>query len=254
MRQICCLFDGDDAIESWKNRQLEIVKNYNDSYRESLILYRCKKCGGLVLYEYEETAMFIPGEDWDNAYCEEHYYPVLEIDIKEADGEIDFNWRAMQSRKYITASYRELDEGEAPYRYVAAKKNEFWRKEFSQAAPARKVFKHLPAMKRDIKDMFTFIEMMQLDPKRPMVVRLPKHDDPREIRVSYKNGGYSVELTFPMDDFGWTHPLVLGCESLSYDDIKGILIGILIEGKDTGEIQTIMERFKDITEMLYGGT
>ena len=54
--------------------------------------------------------MFIPGEDWDNAYCEKQYYPIFMDDMKEENGEISFNWRAMQSRKHMVASYRELDE------------------------------------------------------------------------------------------------------------------------------------------------
>ena len=252
MNKICCFFDGDDAVQSWKNRQLETVRDFRDSYRESLILFRCQKCGGLILYEYEETAMFIPGEDWDNAYCEKQYYPIFMDDMKEENGEISFNWRAMQSRKHMVASYRELDEGDPPFAYVEARKKEFRRKEFSPAAPAREVFRRLPASERDVEGILTFIEMMQLDPKRPMVVRLPRHDDPREIRVSYHNGVYSMELAFPMDDFGWSHPLVLRREGLTYENVRTILTGILLEKKDTDQIPEVMNGFRDITDAVYG--
>jgi hypothetical protein len=103
-----------------------------------------------------------------------------------------------------------------------------------------------------VEGIFTFIEMMQLDPKRPMVVRLPRHDDPREIRVSYHNGGYSMELAFPMDDFGWSHPLILRREGLTYENVRTILTGILLEKKDTDQIPEVMNGFRDITDAVYG--
>ena len=65
--KICCLFKGDSAARAVKEWQRELVQDLTDSYRESRTLYRCKKCGGLVLCDYEETAHFLPGEDWDNA-------------------------------------------------------------------------------------------------------------------------------------------------------------------------------------------
>ena len=61
--KICCLFEGDSAVRAVKEWQRELVQDLTDSYRESRTLYRCKKCGGLVLCDYEETAHFLPGED-----------------------------------------------------------------------------------------------------------------------------------------------------------------------------------------------
>ncbi len=123
MEKICCLFKGESAIQALKGWDYKIEEVLNDPYVETRILYRCKKCGGLVLYNHEETAYFVPGEDWDNAYIEKRYYPVLEEDIRTEDGKTKFDWGAMTSRKHISASYRELDEGIPPYRYVETEKS-----------------------------------------------------------------------------------------------------------------------------------
>ena len=61
-----------------------------------------------------------------------------------------------------------------------------------------------------------------------------------------------MELAFPMDDFGWSHPLVLGREGLTYENVKASLTGILLERKDTDQIEEVMNNFRDITETVYG--
>ena len=61
-----------------------------------------------------------------------------------------------------------------------------------------------------------------------------------------------MELAFPMDDFGWSHPLVLRREDLTYENVRTILTGILLEKKDTDQIPEVMNGFRDITDAVYG--
>ena len=208
------------------------------------------------MYDYDETAYFVPGEDWDNAYIEERYYPVLEKDIRIEDGKMKFDWGAMTSRKHISATYRELDTGEPPYRYVEAEKPEkkAVRKDYTRECPVFLSFKSLPAPQQQISDIRTFVEQCQLDSKRGLMIELPNHDDPQEIRVEYLENGYYLELRYPMDDFGWSHPLVLAGDGLEYKDIESVLNRVLLEEKSTEEIPIIMELLRDITESVFGET
>ncbi len=253
MEKICCLFNGEHAALVLRDWDREIVEVLDDPYVETRILYRCKKCGGLVLYDHDETAYSVPGEDWDNAYIEKRYYPVLEEDIRIESGKMKFDWAAMTSRKHIAASYRELDVGEPPYRYVEAEKPEKkdLRKEYTRECPVIMVIKSLPAPQRQVADIRTFIELCQLDSKRGLKVELPNHDDPQEIWIDYRESGYYLELTFPMNDFGWSHPLVLAGDGLEYEDIESVLNGILLERKSTEEIPVVMESLKDVTESVF---
>ena len=250
--KICCLFQGSSAAEAINEWYGEVVENLTDTCRHDRILYRCRKCGGLVLRDYEETALFLPGEDWDNAYIDEYYYPVLEEDIEKKDGEMSFNWSALISRKHIAASYRELDEGDKPYYYVKAKPEKTVRKEYTKECPVTEVFDSLPAEKQRFDDMCIFIQIPEYPTPRNLKLQLPNHDDPQEINVSYSNGDYRMELIFPMDDFGWQHPLVLAAEGMSFDDVKQVLTEILIYQTETGDIELITERFRDVTTEVYG--
>ncbi len=256
MEKTCCLFEGKTAIQALKDWDREIVEVLNDPYVENRILYRCKKCGGLVLYDHDETAYFVPGEDWDNAYIEKRYYPVLEEDIRVEDGKMKFDWGAMTSRKHISASYRELDTGEPPYHYVEAEKpaKKAVRKEYTRECPVTMVFKSLPAPAQQVSDIRIFVELCQLDPKRGLKVEIPNYDDPREIWVEYRGNGYYLELSYPMDDFGWSHPLVLAGDGLEYKDIESVLNGILLEEKSTEELPVVVESLKDVTASVFGDT
>lgn len=254
--KICCLFEGDSAARAVKEWQRELVQDLTDSYRESRTLYRCKKCGGLVLCDYEETAHYLPGEDWDNAYVEEYYWPVAPDDVQMIDGEIVFDWDALMSRRHISAHYRELDEGQKPYCFVEAKAPgaKTVRKEYTKECPVTLTFDSLPAEKHAFADMCTFTELCQLDSSRILKVLLPNYDDPQEIRVEYKAGTYCVELSFPMDEFGWSHPLVLAADGMDYRSVKQILTEICMNQTSTEHIPAVIENFRDITSQVYSDT
>ncbi len=250
---ICCLFKGNSAVRAVKEWQCELVRDLTDSYRESRTLYRCKKCGSLVLCDYEETAHFLPGEDWDNAYVEEYYWSVAPDDYQTIDGEIVFDWDALMSRRYISAHYRELDKGEKPYCFVETKAplTKAVRREYTKECPVTVTFDSLPADKDAFADICTFTELCQLDSSRILKVLLPNYDDPQEIRVEYKAESYSIELSFPMDEFGWTHQLVLAADGMEYKDVKQILTEICMNQISTEGIPAVIENFRDITSQLY---
>ena len=254
MDKICCLFDGDSAVESERSWEHEIVDILIDSCGDRRILFKCKKCGGLVLYDHEEMAYFIPGEDWDNAYIEERFYPVLEEDIRVTDGETEFDWAALTARKHIAASYREDDVGEKPYRYVAAKgtdKNAH-RKDYTKECPVTMTVCPLRKLVQQATNISNFVELQALDPSRDMKIELPGYDELQQIIVSYRDNSYYLELSVPMDDFDWTHPLVLAAGGLTFQEVESVLDGVLLEGKSTDEIPVIMEKMRNITSTVYG--
>ena len=249
--RICCMFEGESAIQAVNDHSFEVVDLLRDKYRETRILYRCRKCGGLVLYDYEEEAHFLPGVDWDNAYIEEFYYPLLEEDITIDEGEKYFDWGAIKTRKYIAASYRELDSGDHPYRFVAGKKPKSEKKEFTKKEPAVVTVSTLPMEKSSFSDMSIFIQIPEYPVPRNLKILMPNHDDPQEIEVAFNDGSYSMELSFPMDDFGWAHPLVLGADDLSVEQVLMILTEICRKQTSTEGIPIISERFTDVTETVF---
>jgi len=251
--KICCLFEEKDAQKAVKEKDFELVKWIINSYRDDRALYRCRKCGGLVLYDYEETAHFLPGEDWDNAYCEEYYWPVKPEDVQTVDEEMEFNWSAIMARKHIAAYYRELDVGEKPYCFVEAKPpvTDNGRKQFAKENAATVVYDSLPVDKREFRGMCIFVEIPEYPNPRDLRILMPNHDDQQEIQVSFKDGLYSMEFSFPMLDFGWKHPLVLAADSMSIDEVKMVLTEICMNQTSTEDIPGFEEKFRDITSQVY---
>ena len=81
---------------------------------------------------------------------------------------------------------------------------------------------------------------------------MPNNDDPQEIRIQWIDDGYFVGLTFPMNDFGWTHPLLLAAEGLPYEDVEMMIKEICMKQMETGDIELINKRFRDVTGEVYG--
>ena len=95
------------------------------------------------------------------------------------------------------------------------------------------------------------LTLLQIDSKRNLKVLLPNSDDPEEINVSYADGKYSMRLSFPMDDFGWKHPLILGKDGMNYNEVKEILTEICVNQTSTMEIPAIENSFRDITAEVF---
>ena len=75
-------------------------------------------------------------------------------------------------------------------------------------------------------------------------------------KISYRIGatseGYFLALSYPMDDFGWSHPLILAEGDLPYEDVEQVIRGVCEEGKSTGDIPVVMEKLKDCTGEAFG--
>ena len=76
----CCIFEERPLSEDCLRERLEKVEEIDFSYRHAHIVYKCKKCGAYVLYEYEEGSCFMPGENWDDADCYDRYFPVESVE------------------------------------------------------------------------------------------------------------------------------------------------------------------------------
>ena len=120
--------------------------------------------------------------------------------------------------------------------------NEGFKKEYT----AEFTISALPASDRQVESLLTIAQILKTDTSYILVIGLPNHDDPQELSVSYYDDGYYMELSFPMDDFGWSHPLVLARSEMSYEEVESVITGVLLNGLSTEEIITL-RRFENTT-------
>ena len=109
----------------------------------------------------------------------------------------------------------------------------------------------LPASEQQIDALLKITRQLANEPEYVLELKLNGHDDPNEFLLAHQGEGYKMVLVFPMDDFGWRHPLLLAGENLSYDEAADILHGICIEGKDTGAFTLITDHFKNATDKVW---
>ena len=106
MSEICCMFQGkrkwEEAIAGLKHEEVL----FND-LRNYWLLYRCRKCGAWVLYEYEEQHYFTPDENWDDAYCYDRYYPVESPEEAKALVETSHFRELHKERNHLEVFYKE---------------------------------------------------------------------------------------------------------------------------------------------------
>ena len=106
-RKICCMFDEKNPDHAVEHNDLSLVRTEYDSYRNTQMLYRCRKCGAYVYYDYEEIANLYGG--WDNAKKKKKYYPVT-VEVTEQEGEEPaYNWAIIPGAKWIYGHNLELD-------------------------------------------------------------------------------------------------------------------------------------------------
>ena len=89
------------------------------------------------------------------------------------------------------------------------------------------------------------------EPEYAVGLVMTHHDDPRGIHFAWQDEGYRVILTFPMDDFGWPHPLVLCGDGLTYEELREILRGICLEGRGTESFPVIMNEFRNVKDAAF---
>lgn len=116
----------------------------------------------------------------------------------------------------------------------------------------RFTFQALPVEEWRVEQLLFLVQLVKVDPERALELFLPTHDDPKGILIAWQGESYKVVLGFPMEDFGWPNPLLLCGEGLAFEDVREIMRGILLEGRDTESIPVIMDRFRDVTSKAFG--
>ncbi len=118
---------------------------------------------------------------------------------------------------------------------------------------AKLVFNHLPADESQMEALSRFVDDLQNRPDVALVISLSGRDDPQEFLISFTDiGFYYMELSFPMDEFEWVHPLLLAHDSLSSEQVHEILDAVLVEMRDTGDVGVIGNEFRDVTSTVFG--
>ena len=90
------------------------------------------------------------------------------------------------------------------------------------------------------------------DPEHRLILLMPGNADPQEIHIQWNDDGYCVGFSFPMDEYGWSHPLMLAAEGLKYEDVVMLMTEICVNQTDTDSIELVMSSFRDVTEQVYG--
>ena len=116
----------------------------------------------------------------------------------------------------------------------------------------RFVYDDLPLNQRDLEDLLLIVRMLAVDRERILQIDLSGCDDPEEIRIASLENGYYLGLSFPMEDFGWTHPLLLAAEDLSVEDVLDVVSKVCGEEMSTGDIPAVTEKLKDVTANVFG--
>ena len=116
----------------------------------------------------------------------------------------------------------------------------------------RFTFHALPVEEWRVEQLHFIVQLVKAEPKYALELFLPTHDDPKGILIAWQGEGYKVVLGFPMEDFGWPNCLLLCGEELAFEDVRDIVRGILLEGRDTESIPVIMARFRNVTAEEYG--
>ena len=109
----------------------------------------------------------------------------------------------------------------------------------------------LPAEEQQIDALLQIAEQLGNEQEYAVGLVMTHHDDPRGIHFAWQDEGYRVILTFPMDDFGWPHPLVLCGDGLTYEELREILRGICLEGRGTESFPVIMNEFRNVTDAAF---
>ena len=74
-------------------------------------------------------------------------------------------------------------------------------------------------------------------------------EDYNQILMSYTGEAYYLEILYPMDAYGWDHPLILANDSLTAEEAEGVLRSLLVDGTDQTEI--ITNHFHEISSSIY---
>ena len=107
----------------------------------------------------------------------------------------------------------------------------------------------LPVNVNEITNYFKLLEMVEQRQDLNTVLQLPEGYQPQSVLISYTGRSYYMELSYPMDDFEWTHPLLLANYNLTIEEAADVLWFLLVEGTD--EIEIITNHFHEISSRIY---
>ena len=111
----------------------------------------------------------------------------------------------------------------------------------------------LPAKREQINSVLKIAGLLKNEPQYAVELVLAGHDDPAAFLFAWQGEGYKMVLRFPMEDFGWCHPLLLSGNKLALEDVEKILNAICLECKGTQDIDAL-NPFRNITRLLYKDT
>ena len=110
----------------------------------------------------------------------------------------------------------------------------------------------LPMDERQLEAILTITRLLKTDPDHGLILLMPNNHDPREIRIRWIDDGYFVGFNYPMEEFGWKHPLLLGAVGLEYKDVEMLVTEICVNQTETEKIDLVMNEFRDYTTQVYG--
>ena len=110
----------------------------------------------------------------------------------------------------------------------------------------------LPMDERQLEAILTITRLLKIDSDHGLILLMPNNHDPREIRIRWIDDGYFVGFIYPMEEFGWSHPLLLGAVGLEYKDVEMLVTEICVNQTETEKIELVMNEFRDMTSQVYG--
>lgn len=106
-----------------------------------------------------------------------------------------------------------------------------------------------PVDESDFEQYLLFLELVRQSQSTSVAFGTAGSKDYQEIRLSYTGDAFYLEITYPMDDFGWDHPLILANDSLTLAEAEEVLRSLLVDGTDQTEI--ITNHFHEISSSIY---
>ena len=93
-------------------------------------------------------------------------------------------------------------------------------------------------------------ELVRLKQNLTVTIETKGSEDYDQILLSCTGDAFYLEIVYPMDIFGWEHPLILANDSLTAEEAEEVLLSLLVDGTDQTEI--IINHFHEISSSIYG--
>ena len=106
-----------------------------------------------------------------------------------------------------------------------------------------------PVPEDDFRKYGQLLELVRQRPDLAVILHIRGSDEFEEILLSWTGSRYYFEEKCPMRDFGWTHPLLLACNDLIFDEANALLFSILVEESD--DLPFVSTRFHEISSHFY---